>query len=153
MRYEHHAEDGVLGWDNPSLTRLPLLEHATVGGAYCLRATPATQPLTTAQCRGACTDLAMLQAQDLLDGVDLRIAVDLRHAGVAHVQQLPPAGRPTRHMYEHFTPPPPSSWQGTVTCMSHLPGLLECSMLMCKMRPLLARDSVSMAGTAEEQDL
>ena len=32
----------------------------------------------------------MLQAQDLLDGVDLSVAVDLGHGGIAHVQQLAP---------------------------------------------------------------
>ena len=33
----------------------------------------------------------MLQAQDLLDGVDLSIPIDLGHTGIPHVQQLAPA--------------------------------------------------------------
>ena len=33
----------------------------------------------------------MLQAQNLLDGVNLSIAIDLRHAGIPHIQQLTPA--------------------------------------------------------------
>lgn len=36
-------------------------------------------------------DLAMLQAQDLLDGIDLSIAIDLGHTSVPHIQQLSPA--------------------------------------------------------------
>jgi hypothetical protein len=35
--------------------------------------------------------LAMLQAQDLLDGIDLSVAIDLSHGGIAHIQQLSPA--------------------------------------------------------------
>ncbi len=33
-------------------------------------------------------DLAMLQAQDLLDGIYLSIAIDLGDAGIPHIQQL-----------------------------------------------------------------
>ena len=36
-------------------------------------------------------DFAVLQAQDLLDGVDLSIAIDLGHAGIPYVQQFAPA--------------------------------------------------------------
>lgn len=55
----------------------------------------------------------MLQAQDLLDGVDLSVAIDLGHSSVAHIQQLAPAEEGTPHhqmtskfieAYIHSTP-------------------------------------------------
>lgn len=35
--------------------------------------------------------LAMLQAQDLFDGIDLSIAIDLGNTSISHIQQLAPA--------------------------------------------------------------
>ena len=39
------------------------------------------------------THLAMLQAHDLLDVLDLSVACDLGHAGFTHIEQLAPAAQ------------------------------------------------------------
>ena len=83
------------------LQPLPCPEQAKRAGHGMMEATAEASPSVA-----ACPEshLAMLQAHDLLDVLNLRVVDDLGQVGLPHVQQLAPADR-SRQIYVHATRP------------------------------------------------